>query len=96
MDQITQILGSIGSIIASVTQRGSKGALAVEVLDAAGNQITAFNGGLFIPESDDMVITYDASNNPIQVVYSFEDAVVATETITYDGSNPVHVHLTRP
>lgn len=43
-DQVTQVLGSNGATKASVATRGSKGAVAVEVLDGDGNQVTAFGG----------------------------------------------------
>lgn len=41
-DFVTKIVGSNGSTSASVTTRGSKGVVAVEILDESGNQVTSF------------------------------------------------------
>ena len=38
------IKDDVGGVTASITTRGSKGALAIEVLDASGNQVTSFGG----------------------------------------------------
>jgi hypothetical protein len=49
-DIVAKILGSNGSTTAAVTTRGTKGAIAIEVVDASGTQITNFGGSL-IPGS---------------------------------------------
>jgi hypothetical protein len=41
-DHITQLLGKDGSTKASITSRGTKGAVAVELVDASGNQVSSF------------------------------------------------------
>ena len=96
-DQVTKILGSNGSTTAAVTTRGSKGAVAVEILDASGAQVTGFPTSL-VPFSYDYVsITYNSSSNPTEVVYKTGGSggtTVATLTIAYTGSNPVSITRT--
>lgn len=87
-DQITKIVGALGSVVASVTSRGVKGALAVEVLDASGNQITDFGSGLVTEEYDYIeIVTKNAANDPLVIEYrsgGSTGTLVATLTLTYD------------
>ncbi len=90
-DGIMKILGSNGSATASVTNRGSKGAIGVEILDASGNQIVGFGGSSLINVVYDYVsLTYDGNGNATVIQFFSGGAVgalVATLTLTYDGSN---------
>lgn len=70
----------------SVTERGSKGALGVEILDPSGNQIT---NGLITEQYDYISLSYTGSNLTT-VVYKTGGAngtIVATLTLTYDSSD---------
>lgn len=89
-DQVAKIMGTVGNVFASVTTRGSKGAVATELLDASGNQITSFTAleGLVKVAYDQISITaYDAASNPTTVLYKSAGATVATLTLTYDASS---------
>lgn len=91
-DQVAKIIGSIGNVVASVTSRGTKGALAVEIVDTSGNPFTQFvNGGLVTAAYDYVAVTSsDASGNPLVVQYKSGGAsgtLVATLTMTYDASS---------
>lgn len=88
-DQVAKILGSNNTTTASVTTRGSKGAVGVEILDAQGNQIT-IGSGLVTSAFDYISLTYDGSSNLISVVYKSGGSAgttVATLTLAYDGSS---------
>jgi hypothetical protein len=94
-DGVVKLIGGIGSVAASVTTRGSKGAVGVEILDSSGNQITSF--GPTPSGATYQVLSYDASNNVISIVYytSNGGTLIATDTITYDGNNnPVTITRT--
>lgn len=83
-DQVVKILGENNITRASVTTRGSKGAVAVEILDASGNQISIPSG--FVSETYDTIdVTYTDSSKQFisSVVYSLNGNVVATITVTY-------------
>ena len=89
-DQVVKILGSNGSTAAAVTTRGSKGAVAVEILDASGAQITDFSGTpvQLVTEAYDYVAvtSYNDNGDPLVVQYRSGGAsgtLVATLTITY-------------
>jgi len=75
------------SIGATINQRGSVGAQAVELVDASGNTISSFPAGLSIPEHDDIQITYDEDGNISTVVYANDGATVATLTLEYNSDN---------
>lgn len=88
-DQVAKILGSNNVTLASVTSRGTKGAVGVEILDAQGNQIT-LGSGLVTSAFDYISLSnYDASGNVGTVVYrngGVIGTIVATLTLTYDAS----------
>lgn len=90
-DFVAQILGSNGSTKASVVTRGSKGALAVEVLDAAGNQVTSFADNLIPSAYDYIELTYSGSNIATATYKTGGSGgtTVATLTMTYDGSDNI-------
>lgn len=78
----------------SLTTRGLKTALGVEILDASGSQITTFPSGLSIPEHDYISLSYDSSSNLTGVIYKTGGSsgiTVATLTLAYSGSNLVSV-----
>lgn len=90
-DQVTKIIGAT-STAASVDARGTKGALAVELLDAAGNQLTSLGGSSLVNEAYDYISlgNFTANNDPQTIIFKSGGAggtTVATLTLAYDGSN---------
>jgi hypothetical protein len=96
-DQITSIIGANGVTQAAVTARGSKGAIAVEILDASGNQITLGSGLVTAPFDYIALSNYDVNNNPGTITYKSGGAggtTVATLTLAYSGANLTSVTKT--
>ncbi len=96
-DQVVKLVGRVGSNIADIDSRGSKNALAVEVLDANGNQIS-ISSGLVTAAYDYIELSnYNANNDPGTIVYKINGAsgtIVATLTLAYSGSNLISVTKT--
>lgn len=93
-DQISKIIGDIGNVVASVTSRGTKGALAVEIVDTDGTPFASFGGAALITEAFDYIAitSRDTSDNPLTVEYRSGGSggtLVATLTMTYDSSGNV-------
>lgn len=89
-DQVVQIIGTTNQK-ASVETKGTKGALAVELVDGLGNQITNFTTGLVtVPFDYIQLSNYDGNGNPGLIIYKSGGAggtTVATLTLTYAGLN---------
>ncbi len=69
------------NIGASVSQRGTKGAQSVEIVDSSGNQVS-IDSGFGIPAYDSIELSYTGSDLT-GVVYKISGATVATLTLTY-------------
>lgn len=91
-DQVVKITGGIGGATQlDVSTLGSKGAAAVQILDASGNQITGFGGGSLVTAAYDYIAitSYNSNGDPLIIQYRSGGALgtlVATLTITYDAS----------
>lgn len=88
-DQVTKLLGASGSTQAAVTARGTKGAVAVEIVDASGNQITALSVPQLVTAAFDYVEISSSNSNgdPLIILYKTggpSGTLVATLTMTYD------------
>ena len=89
--QAVRIVGAIGAVATSVTSRGAKGALAIEILDAGGEQVVGFGGSALVTEKFDYVAVTSANGagDPLVIEYRLGGSggtLVATLTLTYDGS----------
>lgn len=88
-EQVVKIMDATGTGKASVTSRGSKGAVAVELVDPSGNQI-AIQSGLITQAYDYVLLSnYDAGGNVGTIVFKSGGAagtIVGTLTLTYDAS----------
>ena len=86
-DQTTKVVGDNGVTIASITTRGSKGAIAVELLDSSGNQVSSIS-----PDpagTKYKIMAYDSNENITSIAYytSNGGTLLATDTITYDSND---------
>lgn len=86
-DQVTKIIGGTGNTTASVTSHGSKGAVAVEILDASGNQIS-LPSGLVSVAYDSITVNYTTATKDVLSSVLFKSGVttVATITVTYPST----------
>lgn len=89
-DQVVKITGTTGTTL-DISALGSKGAAAVQILDASGNQVTGFGGGSIVTAAYDYIAitSYNAANDPLIIQFRTGGSggtLVATLTLTYDGS----------
>lgn len=96
-DGVVKLIGATGNITTSVTARGSKGAVAVEILDASGNQITQFGGDeIGLLDADDVRIN-PATNEKLDEVIAglgnitIDTSVLATEATLTDIKTSVQL-----